>query len=535
MSDPLAASPPAVGGAATLPELLWARAAHTPDAQAVFHRQAGRWEGSSWREIRSATQRIAAGLARRGLRRGDRVAVMAPTSARWMVVEMAILCLGGVVVGVDPHAPPAEITHLLRRLDVRALVTDTPARLAEVPLPMLRASLGEGAADVSGWDDLLTSPALDAPGPAAGDPAMMLFTSGTTGVPRTIEYTHAQVLEALRAVRGALPELDATDRMIAWLPMANLFQRMVNLLAVSCGAATHFLDDPREILATIAEVEPTFFIGVPRFYEKLLASPEAPLLGGKLHYALTGSAPIAKGVLEALRDRGALVLEAYGLSENVVPMAMNRLSAHRFGSVGRPLECNEIRIAADGEVEVRGPGLFRGYHGEPGPGERFTADGFYRTGDLGRFDDDGFLHLLGRSTDMLKTSTGHRVSPSRVEAVYTGIPGVDRLVVVGEGRPYLVALVVPNPMEMAAVLSVDAALEPADLAASSAVRAHLLHEIELRASALAPHERVRRIAVLPEPFSVANGEVTPNQKLRRRALAERHSAVVDALYRQEGP
>lgn len=526
--------------AVTVPEILRERAARTPAAPAIWCRGERGWEGSTWSELLAQVERVAAAFVRLGVRRGDRVAVMAPTSTRWFIVDLALQRVGGVVVGIEPQAPVDRVAEILRRAEARGLVADTPLRLAPISegsgaeLSFL-ASLGAGAEGVVGWAALDTPSALDLPCPSPSDDALMVFTSGTTGAPRALKYTHGQLLAALGALRRSLQELGPDDRMIAWLPMAVLFQRVANLVMMAAGGATYFVDDPRTIMSVVAELHPTFFIGVPRFYEKLLASGQTPLMGSRLRYALTGSAPIAPSILSELHRRGVLVLEAYGLSENIIPMAISSLTAHRFGSVGRPPVENEIRRAEDGELLVRGPGVFDGYLDAPDSRSCFTEDGFYRTGDIGHFDEDGFLHLDGRKVDLIKTSTGHRISPSRVESVYAGIGCIDQLVVLGDGRPFLVGLVVLSPRIVAAELDLPGDTAPADLAASAAVRAHVAGAMARVEGALTPYERVRDFAILPEPFSVAAGEVTSGQKLRRAQIARRHGAVVETLYRSELP
>ena len=290
------------------------------------------------------------------------------------------------------------------------------------------------------------------------------------------------------------PDLGESNRLMCWLPMAPLFQRMLNLVAFASRSPTYFVENPRDIMARVAEVRPTAFASVPRFYEKLhdgiqerLAAQSglqrrlvaaalsagsevsqcarggvAPTwslrmrhavlnylvlrrirsaMGGSMKWMISGSAATPVWLLEFFDSIGLLVLEAYGVTENPVPIAANRSNAHRFGSVGRPFRLNEVRLSDESEVLVRGPAMFREYRGEGRPPERFTSDGFYRTGDQGRFDEDGFLYLTGRVAEMIKTTTGRRISPVAVEAVYSRCEYVDEIVVLGNNRPYLVALV----------------------------------------------------------------------------------------------
>jgi long-chain acyl-CoA synthetase len=350
------------------------------------------------------------------------------------------------------------------------------------------------------------------------------------------------------------------------LPLSNLFQRIVNLAAVRQGAATYLLPDPRRVMQVVAHVSPDIFVGVPRFYEKLYdglrdniaAAPRLQrslagwawnlgrrvsrqrlerrrlpvalalahaladrlvlrrirqLMGDRLHCMVSGSAPMSKHLLEEFHALGWLVLEAYGLSENVLPMAMNRVDAFRFGSVGRPLANNQIVVADDGAVRVRGPGLFSGYLNDKSP-LPFDASGFYSTGDLGRLDADGYLWLTGRSGDMIKTSTGRRIAPAAVEAVLRQVPGVEQAVLIGNGRKALVAL-----------CSCQTGLD-------DAATARLEAALQRHAGQVNEHERPLVIALIARPFSTEFGELTPNLKLRRAAIEDRHARLIAKLYEE---
>ncbi len=441
------------------------------------------------------------------------------------------------------------------------------------------------------WSDLLSRPAepqFSGLGPSADDPATLIYTAGTTGTPRGMLYTHRQVLVACQSIFEAFPQIRAEDTTLCWLPMAHLFQRMMNLVAVAGGVAIHFVEDPRQVMDCAREVEPSAIVAVPRFYEKLHAGIRARLeeargwrrrlveaalaagaeraalerqgrclswlarlrhrvldrlvlarirrvLGRRIKFLITGTAPTPAWLLEFFHGLGWLVLEAYGLSENTVPMAVNRPDAYRFGSVGPPFPMNQIAFADDGEILVKGPGVFSGYLNDPGGSSPFTADGYYKTGDFGRLDEDGFLYLLGRKAEIIKTSTGRRIAPARVEAVYKQSACIEQIVIFGNGHTHLVALAVLNPDAVAAALTRAGEAIPAReelFATLPAIRALIHHELELHGRSLAAHERVRAFTILPAPLSIAAGELTPTLKLRREQIAQRHAALIEALHAQ---
>ena len=212
-------------------------------------------------------------------------------------------------------------------------------------------------------------------------------------------------------------------------------------------------------------------------------------------------------------------------------MAINRLSDYRFGSVGRPLPENDIRFDADGELLVKGPGLFRGYFREPRPADRFTEDGYYRTGDCGYLDQDGFLYLVGRKSEIIKTSTGRRIAPVAIEAVYAQSRYFDQLVVLGDGRKHLVALLTLNLPQIESYLR-DQGAPPAlqDAHSTALVKDLVLRELQRLEAGLAPHERVQAVGILSRPFSLQRGEITMGAKLKRAVIGANYQPLIDKLY-----
>jgi long-chain acyl-CoA synthetase len=509
----------------TILDLLGNRVRTNPQAIAVRRRIGpGQWADMTWREMTDAVVRVATAFRALGLAPGERLAIRAANCPEWLIAELAGLQVGAAVVGLEPQCGPDWAAHVLTQADVRGLVVDRSDRLTDVPPAVLRrlrfiVTLDEGGSpDVHCWRGLPDGDALPGPGPAGSDEAMLIYTSGTSGTPKGIAYTHAQLLLACRAIVETFP-FAASDTTLCWLPLAHLFQRMLNWVALACGITICFVDDPSQVLLCAREVEPSGLGAVPRFLEKLHAAVRAGQLGPhplgrRLKFVITGAAPIASTILEDLQQAGVPILEAYGLSENIIPVAANRPGACRFGSVGLPLAANQIQLAADGEILVRGSGLFTGYLGESSAAECFTPDGFFRTGDLGRFDEDGYLYLLGRRTEIIKTSTGRRIAPARVEQVYRQCPHLDQVVVFGDGHPHLVALVTLQP----------------GAHGTPALRARVTEAIAALGEQLAPYERVRHFAILPEPLSVSAGELTPTYKLCRERIAERHRRVLEHLY-----
>ncbi len=551
--------------APTLPRLLAARAAATPDASAFVARDAdGTWRPVSWQDFARRVDALARALVAAGLRPGQRLGILARTSVAWEEVQMAALAAGAVVVGLDPNHADATLNAAAAQARLHAVVADDAATLARLE-PEVRDPLGlalEIAADgPRGLDAFLrrhaTQPAV-LPVARPDDGALVTFSSGTTGVPRAIPYTHAQVRLAVRAITAAFPTIGAHTRLLCWLPLANLFQRVLDFCALATGATSYVVADPRQAMAEAAAVRPQLMIGVPRFYERVHAEivarvARSPLparwlfaravsagaaaaatstpsrrlaqraadrlvlarvravFGGEVEYLVSGSAPMARHLLDWYEAVGLPVYEAYGVSENIVPVALNRPDARRLGTAGRPLAPNEVKLADDGEVLVRGPGVFSGYLFAPADAPSPDAEGWWRTGDLGTIDADGYLAVAGRKGDAFKTATGRWVQPAAIEDRLTRLPYVVHAAAGGLSR-----------RAPAAVIDIDPAAAPDPAQIAAAARA--------ATAELAPHERPAVIVIAAAPFSIAGGELTSNLKLRRAAIFARYGDALDQGY-----
>lgn len=565
----------------TVPAMLDARLAATPDAVAYLEQHdQGPWLATTWRAFAEQVDRLKLALHASGLRRGDRLALIAPVSLRWECLHHAAMGMGIAVVGLDAHDLPQRIAEMVSIACVTAIATADRHVLAAIPADQLAACtlllhLADTAAtdmlDLNWvrWQDFERRAQSSAAPPmdqiSSTDIATVIFTSGTTGAPKGIAYSHGQVCLAVDAICGAFSFANARSRLLCWLPLSNLFQRVVNLAAMRQGPATYLLSDPRRVMEVVRDVSPDIFIGVPRFYEKLYAGlldnlSKRPwwartlvgwawqtgrrvcslqragqpvpwylaavqrlsdrlvlrrirlLMGSRLRCMVSGSAPMPLHLLHEMQALGWTVLESYGMSENILPMAMNRLDDHRLGTVGRPVVGNQIRIDTDGTVHVRGPGLFEGYLGESAT-DRLDSQGWFNTGDLGLLDSDGFLVLTGRCGDIIKTSTGRRVAPAGVEAVLRAVPGIDHALLVGAGRKCLVAICTCLP----------------SVPTESAARL-LKGPLSLALTSLSSQDRPLAVGFLRKGFSIEHGELTPNLKLRRNMITSQQAGLIERLY-----
>jgi long-chain acyl-CoA synthetase len=546
-----------------------------------------------WNQVQCA----ALALRRLGLEPGDRLAIMSRTCREWQVAELAAALIGASIVGIDVHAAPGQASWMLEHVGASALVVDRQQTLSrlQIDLPQrlkfvleFEPAGSQSSRQTVSWHEAIaqSEPPVKADWVLSADAAAtVLFTSGTTGQPKAIEYTHRQIMTACWAMLEAFPGFEKS-RVVCWLPMSALFQRMMNLLACANGSITYFVEDPRDIMARLPEIRPTVLTSVPRFYEKVhdgvqeqlagLSGFQARLvrialktgaarsraiqdgvapglwlrlvdagldqlvlrriraaLGGEIKWMISGSAAAPLWLLEFFDAIGLPILEAYGVTENPVPIAANRPQAYRFGSVGHPLPTNDVRLAEDGEVLVKGPAMFRGYLFEEVPSGRFTPDMYYRTGDYGRVDAKGFLYLTGRSADLIKTSTGRRIAPAAIESVYCKSRYIDQMIVIGNDRPHLAGLIAPNWPAVKTALrgSVGADRRESELAHSPVVTNLIERELAICGVELAEYQQIHAFTVLDAPFSVEHGELTTTLKLRRSAIEARHARTIDDMYK----
>ena len=566
----------------TVPAVLARRVAASPDAIAFQTEAApGRWAPVTWADFAARVERLRRGLHAAGLRPGDRLVIIAPVSLEWELLHHAAMALGAVVAGMDGHDLPTRIAGMVELADITAFAVADPAILAQVGPPRwarcrLAVQLGPAA---EGWPAGASpvalealealgadAPAPDLPGPCPQDDATIIFTSGTTGDPKGIAYRHEQVCLAIETIAEAYPFVGPGSRLLCWLPLSNLFQRIVNLAGMRSGAASYLLGDPRRVMDVVAGVAPDVFVGVPRFYEKLYEGvrqrvaalppwqrllvgwawetgrrsspfrqrrePMPPglrlrwaladrlvltrvraVMGDRLRCMVTGSAPTPTHLLEEFHALGWLLLEAYGMSENVVPIAMNRVDRYRLGTVGCATGSTAVSIDTEGRLTVRGPGLFSGYLGADAPKDVDTQRAYTST-DLASIDTNGFVTLLGRTSEIIKTSTGRRVSPVPIEALIREVPGVDQVAVIGNGRKRLAAVVTTSTE----ISEGDPAWEAIEI------------EVRARLARLAPGDRPGVVVLANRPLSIARGELTPNLKLRRPQVEASFREILDRGY-----
>ncbi len=533
--------------AQTLTELFADAVAAAPDDEFLTDLDAT--TSYSWAETAERARRVATGLARLGVEAADTVGLLVSNRPEFHVLDLGAVLLRAVPVSIYATSSPEQIVHVADDAGLKVLVCEPPfldgvlAARADVREPFAVVVLGE---DPSGEhatvDDLLgAEPADLGAAVAAADPDDLLtviYTSGTTGPPKGVELTHANLLAAGRGI-GAVNRLEHGGRVICWLPMAHIAERNASYyMAIMYRSHVTTCPDARRIAEALVAVRPTWFFAVPRVWEKLKAgidralgdTPVADADHARLRAAIgldearctnVGAAPCAPEVIERMHEIGIPLAEIWGMSEGCACGTLNPPDDIRIGSCGQAIPGMELRIAEDGEVELRGPTLMRGYRNRPEEtADAFTPDGFYRTGDVGRLDEDGYLWLLDRKKELIISSAGKNMSPANIEATLkSASPLIGQAVVVGDGHPYNVALLVPDP-EAAAGFDGD-------------VEAAIGAGVQTANDRLSRVEQIKRFTVLADDWAPGGDELTPTMKLKRKPIAEKYAAEIEALYTRE--
>lgn len=581
---------------ATIPALLFSRVDRDPDSLVQFRRTASGWRGRPWREALDEIAAIARALADVGVGAGVPVAILAETRPEWVAIDLATLCLGAITVGIYPTLTADQVAYQLAHAGARVLVVENEAQWAKVrdrrgELPALAEVWSiDAVPGVPRLADRLGRPDVTwlrerAAAVRPDDVATLIYTSGTTGHPKGAILTHRNFHAVAYASREAIASRPG-DRGLVFLPLAHSLQRFTVYRALLDDVQGWFVDRLDQLPDALVDARPTVLASVPRMLEKirdrayataarrgrvagaifawamaagreraLALEARRPLslgarlrvavadrlvlakvrgrLGGALRTIVSGGARLDPEVARFYLGLGIEVLEGWGLTETSAPATTNREGAFVLGTVGPPLPGVELRIAGDGEVLVRGPGVFRGYHADPdATAAAFTPDGWFRTGDVGRIDEHGHLVLTDRKKEILVTAGGKNVAPVNVESRLERSPLVEKAVVIGDGRPYLVALLVADADAVAALAAQHG--WPDEPVAASLTRPEIHARLEAAVAAanaeLAPFEQVRRWRALPGPFGVETGELTPTLKLKRRVVAEKYADVIARLY-----
>jgi long-chain acyl-CoA synthetase len=590
---------PALVPAATegnLTNLIAERAWFEPERITMSRPLGDGWQPLTAREVESDVRAAAKGLIAAGIQIGDRVAIMARTRYEWTILDFASWFAGAIVVPIYETSSPEQVDWILNDSGSVALIVETPAHrelvapvipphtrhiwtMTDDVLEVLRRA-GENISDgeIDNRRKALTPDTL----------ATLIYTSGTTGRPKGVQLTHGNFLaECGNVVQGAsdlfLKEGGST---LLFLPVAHVFGRMVQIGAISAGLHLAHCSDPAGRLPLdLASFRPTFVLAVPRIFEKVYNGAEAKAeaagkgkifrkaaevaiaysenidakkfkpglaikhklfdllvyskirhgLGGRVEAAISGGAPLGARLGHFYRGAGITILEGYGLTETTAGATLNLSSALSVGSVGRPIPGTSIKIADDGEVLIGGPIVMRGYWQNDAANQEVFEGHWFKSGDLGRLDDQGFLYITGRKKELIVTAGGKNVAPAVLEDRLRAHPLVSQCMVVGDNQPFIAALITIDPDMVKGWIAANhkTGATVATLVNDPDLIAVIQTAVDEANKAVSKAESIRKFAILPDDFTIAGGQLTAKLSVKRHVVATQYAETINALYSKE--
>lgn len=579
----------------TLNDILFTLAANQRERAMLVQDKDGVWQPISSAEVCRRVGAVAAALRSWGIGKGDRVAILSENRWEWAVADFACLALGIVGVPFYPTLLSDQIGQLLADSDCRVIFVSTRAQYEKIASLVTPTALehvvvmdDEDLASATAFSSLLTAGTLRdfdeiARSIRPADLATLIYTSGTTGEPKGVMLTHGNIASNLNHSTAEFG-FTSSDSCISFLPLSHITARHLDYALYAQNVTVAYCPSFDHLPQALTTIQPTIMVAVPRVYEKVrqvaelragesamkkrlfrwavssgrkhreeIAAGKEPSsvtwkladaivykklragFGGRVRYFISGGAPLGLDTAHWFASAGIRILEGYGLTETSPVLAINTPSANRMGSVGKPLANVECRIAEDGELLVRGPNIFPGYWKGRGDAEAFDADGWFRTGDIGHVDGDGFLFITDRKKELLKTSGGKFIAPQPIENKLKTSVLVANAALVGDRHKFASALIAPN----------FAALEPwakeqgvvvgsrAELVVHPRVRAEYQAMIDGINASLANFETIKRFCLVVDEWTLESGVLTPSMKLRRRVIAQKYTAEIAEFYGDE--
>jgi long-chain acyl-CoA synthetase len=560
----------------------------------MLQRQVLGWVPISASELYRNVVGVARALQSFGIRAGDRVAILSENRPEWTTTDFAILSLGAVTVPIYPTQTADQTAYILNDSGARAVAVSTDVQLQKVltikertPVErVLVMDAVETAHAVHMQRLMLQGPTRDdrefdahARTVRPDDFATIIYTSGTTGTSKGAMLTHGNLASNIAcSLEGFGLGKNAVS--ISFLPLSHVTARHADFAMLYRGITLAYCPDLGQLSTALAEVKPAVFVGVPRVYEKIrqqvilntvgfpknaiyrwatsIGHKYRPLtlagmqptslswsianrlvfskvragMGGKAQIFISGGAPLGRELGEWYADIGIRIHEGYGLTETSPVIAVNTPSAHKLGTVGKPLANVEVRIADDGEVLVRGPSVFKGYWNRPEETQAAFVDGWFKTGDIGNLDSDGYLSITDRKKDLIKTSGGKFIAPQPIENSLKLNPLIGTAVVLGDRRKFPAVLISPQfpVLEDWARANRITFSSRDDLVANAKIQALYEGIIEEQNKNLARFEKLKRVLLVPEEFSASAGTLTHTLKVRRRGIEERYRQIIDEMY-----
>jgi long-chain acyl-CoA synthetase len=533
-----------------------------PRADRFLQKIQGIWQQVSTAELDQKVRACAGALAALGVGRGDRVAILSYNRVEWAIADWACQLLGAADVPIYSTLPPDQTAFILQDSGAKAAFVEDAGQLAKVQGRVAHVISFESAPGAHSFEEFLKRGKEIKP--ATVDPddlATILYTSGTTGVPKGVMLTHRNLVSNITACCEVL-EVGPHDLLLSFLPLSHSFERILDYAAFHAGGSVAYAEDVDKVSENLKDVRPTIMGAVPRFYEKVYSKivksvremkpgkrdtfewarrtgavmaevrrrgERAPLglrfkhwlarllvfrklaggVGGRIKFFISGGGPLSRDIAEFFFSIDLPIIEGYGLTETSPVLTLNPPDRIRLGTVGRAIRGVELKLAPDGEILARGPGIMKGYYNKPQETAEVLKDGWFLTGDIGEIDPEGYLRITDRKKDLLKTSGGKYVAPQPIENALKLQPCVVNAIVIGDRQKFPAALIVGAP---------------------GATREQVQAALDAVNKTLAHHEQVKKFALLDTDFSIEGGELTPTMKVRRRVVEKKYAAQIASLY-----
>ena len=575
-------------------QVLLDRVRETPNG-ALFSIPVGDgWQDVTSTEFYNQVVALAKGFIASGIKPGDRVGLMCKTRYEWTLVDFAMWFAGAALVPIYETSAPSQIQWILEDSEAVALIVETPEHLSRFEeirsdAPFVHSVWQIDAGDLEALviagtgisDDEVEERRSSLHG---SDLATLIYTSGSTGKPKGCVLTHSNFLELARNARAAVPEVvNPQASTLLFITTAHIFARFISILAIEGGVKVGHQGDTSHLLPAMQSFKPTFLLAVPRVFEKVYNSAEQkaeaggkgnifraaaktaieyskaemaghiPLglklkfavmdklvlsklraaLGGRCTYAISGSAPLGDRLGHFFHALGLVVLEGYGLTETTAPISINLPSKFVIGTVGPALPGCSVRLSEDGEIEAAGINVFKEYWKNPQATADTFHDGWFKTGDIGEIDKDGYITITGRKKEIIVTAGGKNVAPAFLEDPIRANPVISQVVAVGDAKPFISALITLDP-EMLPMWLTNNKLDPAmsitEAAKNPAVIAEVQAAVDRANARVSRAESIRKFTILPIQFTEESGHLTPKMSIKRNVIVKDFSQEIEAMY-----
>jgi long-chain acyl-CoA synthetase len=582
---------------ANIADLLVERVKATPDRALFSVPDGDGWRDISAADFQTSVIAVAKGFVAAGIQPGEKVGFLARTTYEWTLIDFALFYAGAVMVPIYETSSPSQIQWIMEDSGAISLIVESPEHYARVDevrseLPLIREiwQLHLGAIDsLTAQGASVDDAEIERRRSLAvgSDIATLIYTSGSTGRPKGCVLTHSNFVELSRNSAKALNEVVQTPgaSTLLFITTAHVFARFISILDIHAGVRTGHQPDTRQLLPALGSFKPTFLLAVPRVFEKVYNSAEQKAeaggkgkifraaadvaiehsklveagakipfgmklkfalfnklvysklreaMGGNVVYAVSGSAPLGSRLGHFFHSLGVVILEGYGLTETTAPATVNLADKSKIGTVGPALPGVGVRLADDGEIEVRGVNVFKEYwNNEAATAEAFSEGGWFRTGDIGSFDSEGFLTITGRKKEIIVTAGGKNVAPAALEDPIRANPIIGQVVVVGDQKPFISALVTLDPEMLPTWLAnngLPSDMSLVDASKNAAVRAEVQSAVDAANARVSRAESIRKFTILDSEWTEASGHLTPKLSIKRNVIMNDFADEISALY-----